>query len=143
MAGFTMQVASATRLERFDGVSSFVGTDASGRFGLMAGHAPMSTVLSYGLARFRLETASGQAGLADGAAESWNYLALPGGVLRFADNVLSIASRVFVVGGSVQEVGRTLAMEMERDTAQQVELRRTLQRLEQTLMKGLWQLESR
>lgn len=143
MAGFTLQLASATRQQRFDGVLSFVASDASGRFGLMAGHAPLSTVLSYGLARLRLAAPPHARQAPMTGADGWLYLALPGGVLRFADNVLSIATRAFVVGEHVDEVRQTLERELQRDVAQQTELRHTLQQLEQTLMKSLWQLEHR
>ena len=41
--------------ESIEGVVSFVGEDASGSFGIRAGHDRMITSLVFGLARFRLE----------------------------------------------------------------------------------------
>lgn len=141
MSSFTLQLASATQQRRLEGVSSFIARDASGRFGLMAGHAPMSTVLSYGLARLRLTNSTPSPLSPPNTDDGWLYLALPGGVLRFADNMLSIATRTYVVGTEVDAVSQTLERELQRDVAQQKELRRTLLQLEQTLMKSLWQLE--
>ncbi len=51
---------------------SFIGEDASGSFGLQAGHARFMTILEFGLARFRT------------AEADWQYLALPGALLYFA-----------------------------------------------------------
>jgi F-type H+-transporting ATPase subunit epsilon len=130
MPGFSMELASSTRLQRHDGVQSFVGADASGRFGLLAGHEPLATVLDYGLASFRL---------ADGA---WHYLAFPGGVLRFADNRLAIATRTFVTGDSLDTVRIALEKELEQDASHQADLRHNLQQLEQALMQRLWRMES-
>ena len=130
MGSFSMEIASSTRLQRHDGVQSFVGTDASGRFGLLAGHEPLATVLAYGLARFRL------------AEGTWHYLALPGGVLRFADNRLAIATRAFVTGDSLDTVRAALDQELQQDASHRAELRQNLQQLEQALMQRLWRMES-
>ncbi|MBR0565896.1 F0F1 ATP synthase subunit epsilon [Azoarcus sp. L1K30] len=129
MSGFTLQLASATRQMRLDNVLSFVGTDASGQFGLMAGHVAMATVLDPGLARFR------------SAAGAWRYLALPGGTLRFADNVLMIATRSFVVGDELSTVRAQLDAELEREEEQRGALRHNLDQLEKTLAHRLWKLD--
>lgn len=49
-----MHLQSATQYERVDDVTSFVGEDGSGSFGILAGHARAMTLLSFGLARFRI-----------------------------------------------------------------------------------------
>ncbi len=59
---------------------SFVGEDASGSFGMLAGHARFMTALSFGLARFRR------------GRDAWQYLALPGAVLYFAEQRLWIGT---------------------------------------------------
>lgn len=129
MSGFTLQLASATRQARFDDVISFVGTDASGRFGLMADHVPMATVLDPGLARFR------------SAAGAWHYLALPGGTLHFGDKLLAIATRSFVVGDELSTVRAQLDAELEREEKQRGALRHNLDQLEKTLAHRLWKLD--
>ena len=53
MKNFSLSLRDVTRGETIDGVSSFVGEDASGSFGLLGGHARFMTTLVFGLARFR------------------------------------------------------------------------------------------
>ena len=130
MPGFTLELASSTRLQHLDGVQSFIGADASGCFGLMAGHEPLATVLDYGLARFRL------------AEGTWHYLALPGGVLRFADNHLAIATRSFVIGDSLDTVRSALEQETAQEASHRADLGHNLRQLEQALMQRLWRMES-
>ncbi len=86
MRSFRITICDATRCERIDGVASFVGEDASGQFGVMAGRRPFATVLVYGLARFRRGDAP------------WRYVALPEATLHFADDILSLATRRYLVG---------------------------------------------
>ena len=54
MSGFTLELADAARAERFEGVTAFVGEDASGSFAIWPRHARMVTCLTFGLARFRV-----------------------------------------------------------------------------------------
>ena len=53
MNTFTMLLQDETRAEKIEGVSSFVGEDISGSFGILAGHTRMMTILVMGLARYR------------------------------------------------------------------------------------------
>ena len=46
MNGFTLELHDANHAQRVDDVVSFVGEDASGSFGLQAGHARFMTMLS-------------------------------------------------------------------------------------------------
>ena len=77
MKGFTLQLQDATRSQQLPGVTTFVGEDASGSFGILADHARLMTSLAVGLARFRV------------GEGPWQYLALPGGLLYFHDNRLT------------------------------------------------------
>ena len=54
MNTFVLHLQDATRYERIEGVSSFVGEDASGSFGILAQHGRFMTSLVFGLARFRV-----------------------------------------------------------------------------------------
>ena len=74
MNTFTLQLYDASQQQRVENVTSFVGEDANGCFGLQAHHARFMTTLIFGLFRYRLQTGD------------WQYLALPGGVLYFNDN---------------------------------------------------------
>lgn len=132
MSGFTLQLASATRQQQFTEVTSFVGSDASGQFGLMAGHVPMATVLDFGLARFRC-----------GERSTWRYLALPGGTLHFAGNQLSVATRSFVVGEQLDTVRSALETQLAHEARQHADLRHNLDQLEKALIDRLWHIEPR
>ena len=63
---FTLMLQDTTQSEQVDNVTSFVGEDDSGAFGILARHTRMMTILVAGLARFR------------GDDENWNYIATPG-----------------------------------------------------------------
>ena len=76
MNTFHMNLQSTTQYERVEGVTSFIGEDESGSFGVLAGHARMMTLLRFGLARFRR------------LGEDWEYLALPGALAYFLDGEL-------------------------------------------------------
>ncbi len=84
MKTFTLQLQDSTHSEAITGVTSFVGEDVSGSFGILAGHARMITVLIIGLARFRI------------GDDAWHYLALPGALLYFHNNRLSLSTRHYI-----------------------------------------------
>ncbi len=84
MKSFTLRLQDATHSEKIVGVTSFVGEDPSGNFGILAGHARMMTSLIIGLARFRV------------GGGAWQYLAVPGAVLYFHDNVLTLSTRHYL-----------------------------------------------
>jgi F-type H+-transporting ATPase subunit epsilon len=125
MTGFTLILQSATRSERVAGVASFVGEDDSGSFGILPGHARMITVLSYGLARFRV------------AQSPWTYLALPGGVLYFVGNALRISTRRYFKD---PDYGRISGVLLDRLLGEEEEIHATrvsLYRLEQEMFRRL------
>ena len=72
MSTFTLHLHSMTAARTVPGVRSLVARDASGSFGIQAGHEDFMTALEFGLARYRT------------GADDWQYLALPGGILRVA-----------------------------------------------------------
>jgi len=128
---FTLQLQSATQFERIEGVSSFIGEDASGAFGVLADHARLMTSLVFGLARYRL---------GDGP---WTFLALPGGVLYFVDNQLAISTRRYLRDRDYERISAAL---QEQLLAEEQDLRRvkdSLHRMEQEMLKRLWQMGRR
>ena len=129
MNGFTMTLQDATHSERFEEVASFVGEDASGSFGILPGHGRMLTVLDFGLARFRHP---------DGA---WHFIALPGAVLSFAGNELIISTRRYLWDTDQRRIGKALDEELRREEEELSSIRENLRRLEQEMLKSLWNLE--
>ena len=126
---FTLHLQSAARYERIDGLVSFVGEDASGCFGLLAGHAPFLTLLEYGLARFR------------GATGPWRYLACPGAVLWFAGDQLVLNTRRYLIDEDYGRISDLLAGQLATEEAALQGVKDNLQRLEQELFRRLRGLE--
>ena len=128
MSGFSLQIQDAVQTARFQGVRSFVGEDASGSFGLRAGHARFMTILTFGLARFRPR---------EGA---WQYLAMPGAVLYFNEQHLWIGTRRYLLDSDYERINGLLREQLlaEEQTLQATKL--SLQRMEEELLHRLWQL---
>jgi len=128
MTAFTMHLQSATQYEQLDKVESFVGEDDSGSFGILAGHARMMTILTYGLARYRSDSGS------------WVYVAVPGGVLYSDNNEVFISTRRYFKDADYARISGELLNEL---MAEEQELRATkdsLDRLEQEMFRRLREL---
>lgn len=128
MNTFALRLLSATRVEHIDAVSSFVGEDASGSFGILAGHARFMTVLRFGLARFRI------------GDDPWQYLALPGAVVYFRDNELVLGTRRYVRDSDYQRITEILQQQLRAEEADLQSVRISLHRMEEEMLKRLWQL---
>jgi len=134
MRTFSLHVQSATQYEHIQGVSSFVGEDASGSFGILANHGRMTTALSYGLARYQTDTA-GQ--------DDWRYLAFPGGILYFVDNALYISTRRFLHDADYQRISAGLLEQLLKEEEELKTIKQSLYRLEQEMFRRLWQMGRR
>lgn len=129
MKTLMLQINDAMRGERHDGITSFVGADASGSFGILPGRAPFMTVMDYGLARFC------------DATGTWRYLACPGAVLQLAGNVVAIHARRYLVDEDYARISARLAGELAREEAELAGVKANLQRLEQELLRRLRELD--
>ena len=125
MTGFTLLLQSAGQHERIEGVTSFVGEDDSGSFGILPGHARMITVLSYGLARYRI------------GPEPWVYIALPGGVLYFVRNELRISTRRYFKDSDCGHISGVLLDRLLGEEKEIQTIRDSLFRLEQEMFRRL------
>ncbi len=128
MSGFTLEIQDATQAQRIAGVHSFVGEDASGSFGLQAGHARFMTTLSFGLARFR--TSDGD----------WQYLAMPGAVVYFVDQRLWIGTRHYLLDNDYARISRLLREQLRAEEQALHSTKESLRRMEEELLRRLWQL---
>ena len=129
MKTFALKLWAATGGERFARVSSFVGRDESGSFGLLAGRARFMTALSFGLARFRE------------AGGEWWYLALPGGLLYFVDNELTIVTRRYLLDRDYGRIGTLLGEQLRQEEEGLREVKESLHRLEDEMLRRLWELQ--
>lgn len=128
MRTFTVQLRSAQREERIEGVTAFIGEDDSGSFGLLAGHARFMTALQLGLAQLRV---------GDGP---WQYVALPQALLYFVDDVLTLTARRIVLDEDYERISRTLQEELVAEENALRGVRASLQAMEEQLLKRLWQV---
>jgi len=128
MNGFVVHLQSATQYERIDNVTSFVGEDDTGSFGILAGHARAMTLLTFGLARIRV------------GEGSWEYLALPGGLAYFVDGQLYVSTRRYVRGPDYNGLSIALRREIRAEEEALSEVKQSLRRLEEEMLKRLWKI---
>ena len=126
MKTFTLVLLGATQTERIEGVSSFVGEDASGSFGILAGHTRIITSLVFGLARFRVEEAS------------WQYLALPGAVLYFLDNELSLSTRSYLMDDNYERISTVLQEQLLDEEEDLRTIKQGLHQIEEEILRRMW-----
>jgi F-type H+-transporting ATPase subunit epsilon len=129
MKTFTLALHDATRSEEIRGVTSFVGEDASGSFGILAGHARMMTALTIGLARFRA------------GGENWRYLALPGAVLYFHDNVLTLCTRRYLLDDDYARISEQLQQQLLVEEEKLHTIKESLHHMEEEVLKRLWEVD--
>ena len=125
---FTLRLQDATHAEEIAGVTSFVGEDASGSFGILAGHTRMITALVIGLARFRIGT------------EAWRYLAVPGAVLYFRDNVLTLSTRRYLLDDDYMRISQALQQQLLAEEEQLHTMKASLHRMEEAMLRHLWEM---
>ena len=128
MKPFVVLLQSATHSERLNDVTSFVGEDDSGSFGLLAGHARMMTYLNFGLARLRYSSGDTE------------YLALPGGLLYFADNELRVTTRQYSRSRDYDEILDILDRELTIQENSLRSIKDSLRRLDESILRKLLSL---
>jgi F-type H+-transporting ATPase subunit epsilon len=128
MRTFRLSLCDATRRETFEEVISFVGEDASGSFGILAGHARLMTALLFGLARFRR---------ADG---HWRYLAFPGALLYFVNDELSISTRRYLLDDDYERISAALQEQLLAEEEGLSVMKESLHRMEEELLRRLWEM---
>jgi F-type H+-transporting ATPase subunit epsilon len=128
MRTFAVQLLSARSAQRIDDVSGFIGEDASGSFGLLAGHARFMTTLRPGLARVRVDE------------QPWQFIAVPRALLYFLDNVLTLITRRYVIDSDYERISRILQQDLMAEEQELRSVRHSLQAMEEHLLKRLWQL---
>jgi F-type H+-transporting ATPase subunit epsilon len=130
-SSFTLRLQDATRAEEITGVASFVGEDASGSFGILAGHARMLTALVTGLARFRV------------GPDNWQYLAVPGALLYFQDNVLTLSTRRYLLDTDYTRISQALQQQLLAEEEKLHAMTTSLHRMEEAMLKHLWDMGRR
>lgn len=125
MKTFTLRVLDSTGQHEFADVVSFVGKDASGSFGILAGHARTITSLVVGLASFRT------------VDSNWHYVAVPGAILYFDDDVLSLCARRCLIGDDYGRISTALREQLLAEESKLKSMKQSLHRMEAELFKRL------
>jgi F-type H+-transporting ATPase subunit epsilon len=125
---FSLTLRDATHTEHFDHATSFVGEDASGSFGIQANHARLMTSLVFGLARFRITD------------DAWQYLAMPGALLYFDDNKLSINTRRYLIDTDYQRISTDLEEQLLTEEEELKSMKDSLHRMEEEVLRRMWEL---
>jgi F-type H+-transporting ATPase subunit epsilon len=128
MKSFTLKLQDATHGEEIHGVTSFVAEESAGSFGILAGHGRLMATLGIGLARFRIGEAR------------WVYLALPGGVVYFHDNLLTLSTRRYLLDEDYLRISQTLQQQLRVEEERLQEMKTSLHRMEEEVLKRLWSL---
>jgi F-type H+-transporting ATPase subunit epsilon len=122
MSDFTMIVRASTGSQTFRNVNSFVGEDASGSFGIMAGHARAMTYLPAGLARFRTRD------------DHLHYVAVPGALLYFNREELMLTARRYLIGDDYASISDELEKQLLLEDQALQAIRRSLREMERQLL---------
>ncbi len=125
MKYFTITIRSTQQTDDINNVFSFVGEDDSGSFGILAGHARIMTSLVTGLARFKVKN------------EPWQYLAMPGAILYFVDNKLTLITRRYLKSANYEKLASGLKEILLIEEEQLIDMKENILRLEKEMLKRL------
>lgn len=126
MPDFSLILCGTAGHERIDGVTSFIGEDATGSFGIRAGHARFLTSLVFGLARFRRNE------------DPWQFLALPRALAYFADNELMLCTRHYLIDSDYTRISALLTEQLLAEEESRRGFRAHLDRMEEAVLRRLW-----
>ena len=126
----TMQVLlqDVTQTKLQDDVTSFVGADKSGSFGILPDHDRFMTALEIGLCRFKT------------AGHDWLYVATAGALLYFHDNRLYLTTRHFLIDNDYERISSALADQLIAEETRLREQKESLRQMEEEVLKRLWEL---
>lgn len=131
MKSFTLSLQDATHAEKHEGITSFVGEDASGSFGILPNHDRMMTSLVMGLARFRV------------ADQDWQYIATPGALLYFNNDTLTLSCRHFFIDTDYMRISTALEEQLFEEEIQLQTQKQSLRHMEEEVLKRLWEIGRR
>lgn len=129
MKTFTLTLQDTTHTKEFKGVTSFVGEDSSGSFGILPGHARMMTSIVIGLVRFRI------------AQENWQYIATPGALLYFNKETLTLSCRHFLIDADYMRISAALEKQLLEEESQLRVQKQSLRHMEEEVLKRLWEVD--
>ena len=114
---------------RLDQIIQFIGEDDSGWFGIKAHHQHFMTSLRTGLARLQHDDAH------------WEYLAFPGALLRFENNILTLVTRRFWRHDNVEHIRQVLSDNLQQEQQSSIQLRQSLAHMEENMLRRIQELQ--
>ncbi|MBV8273434.1 MAG: hypothetical protein JO067_14295 [Cupriavidus sp.] len=133
MRTFTLTMLDGHRAVDIDDITSLVATDASGAFGVQAGHADLLTVIEPGLFRYRTRK-----------APDWNFGASLGGMLHcrtlHEHTAVRIVSGRFLFGPDPAALQSAFAELLENENQLRISTRESRLQLEFVLYKRMQEL---
>jgi F-type H+-transporting ATPase subunit epsilon len=76
-------------------------------------------------------------------AEDWQYLALPGAVVYFNNNELTISTRHFLIDTDLERISASLGQQLIAEEENLHATRESLRRMEQAMLKRMLTLKSK
>ena len=131
MKSFTLSLQDATHAEKYEGITSFVGEDTSGSFGILPNHDRMMTSLVMGLSRFRIDD------------QDWQYIATPGALLYFNNDTLTLSCRHFFIDTDYMRISSALEEQLFEEEIQLQTQKQSLRHMEEEVLKRLWEVGRR
>ncbi len=129
LKSFTCKVYSPKNILTINEVSSFVGEDNSGSFGIMAGRYPLVTILKCSTAKLKLND------------DSVLYLGISGGVLSFKSNILTIVTSFAIQSENIEDLTEALDVAIAKDEERSQKIQGYIQKLDDEILKRIKQLE--
>ncbi|MEA3244394.1 MAG: F0F1 ATP synthase subunit epsilon, partial [Pseudomonadota bacterium] len=71
---------------------------------------------------------------------SWHYLAMPGAILYFNDNLLTLSTRHYLRDDDYTRISTALQEQLLAEEEQLHATRESLRRMEESLLRRLWKL---
>lgn len=128
MKSFILSLQDDAHIKEYEGITSFVGEDTSGSFGILPGHTRFMTSLVMGLARFRIDE------------QDWQYLATPGALLYFHNNKLTLLTRHFLIDSDYMRISSALEVQLLEEETRLHSQKKSLRRMEEEVLKRLWEV---
>jgi len=131
MNSFVLCLLDATHCEEIKDVTSFIGEDETGSFGLLANHSRFMTVLSTGIAKYRT------------GDSHWKYLAAAGGVLYFKNNILTLCTFRFLLDDDYSRISQALEQQLLAEEEKSQTFKDSLHHMEEQIFMRLWEIGKR
>jgi len=128
MKSMTVLLQDVTHREQYQDVTTFVGEDKSGSFGILPDHDRFMTPLEMGLCRFKT------------LQHDWLYVATAGALLYFHDNRLCLTTRHFLIDSDYGRISAVLAEQFLNEETRLHAQKQSLRQMEEEVIKRLWEL---